>query len=155
MLFIVEQIDLNASTFNENTGYHVIPKYGPLGGHLRKLSSEIYGKMFHGFEMDRSKLEDDLEEALKFQRTFAEAVCTGLDARFVDNNLITCYKILNPTNMPSKQIGLQNWGVIELEKLLTHYGYDRSQEGLKYPPFVHVMFCKRELLAFKLQATTN
>ena len=155
MLFIVEQTDLNASTFNENTGYHVIPEYGPLGGHLRKLSSEIHGKMYHGFEMDRSRLGDDLEEALKFQHAFAEAVCVGLAARFVDNDLISCFKILNPTNMPSKQIGLQNWGVVELEKLLAHYGHDRSQEGSKFPPFVDVMACKREFLAFKLQATTE
>ena len=34
MLFIFEQIDLNAATFNENNGYYVIPKYGPFGGHL-------------------------------------------------------------------------------------------------------------------------
>ena len=95
MLFIVEQTDLNASTFNENIGYHVIPEYGLLGGHLRKLSREIHEKIFYGFEMDRSRLEDDLEDAFKFQRTFAKAVCAGLDARFVDNDLISCFKILN------------------------------------------------------------
>ena len=59
--------------------------------------------------MDRSRLEDDLEETLKFQRAFAEVVCAGLDARFVDNDLISYFKILNFTNMPSTQIGLQNW----------------------------------------------
>ena len=94
MFFIVEQTDLNALTFNENTGYHVIPEYGPLGGYLRKLSSEIHGKMYHSFEMDRSILGDDLEETLKFQHAFAEAVCIGLDARFVDNDLISCFKNL-------------------------------------------------------------
>jgi hypothetical protein len=99
MLFIVEPTDLNVATFNEDTGYHVIPEYGPLGGHLRKLSSEIHGKMYHGFEMDRSRLGVDLEEALEFQHAFAEAVCVGLDARFVDNDLISCFKILNPTYM--------------------------------------------------------
>jgi hypothetical protein len=57
---------LNADTFNENTSYHVISEYDPLGGHLRKLSSEIYGIMYHGFEIDRFRLKDDLEEALKF-----------------------------------------------------------------------------------------
>jgi hypothetical protein len=66
--------------------------------------------MYHGFEMDRSRLEDDLEEALKFQRAFAEIVCVGLDARFINNDLISCFKILNPINMPSRQIGLQIWG---------------------------------------------
>ena len=49
MLFIVEQTDLNAATFNENIGYHIISEYGPFGGHLRKLSSEIHRKMHHGF----------------------------------------------------------------------------------------------------------
>jgi hypothetical protein len=106
--------------------------------------------MYHGFKMDRSRLGDDLEEALKFQHAFAEAVCVGLAARFVDNDLVLCYKILNPTNMPSKHIGLQNWGVVELEKLLAHYGHDRSEEGSKFPPFVDVMAYKREFLAFKL-----
>jgi len=54
MLFIVEPIDLNAFTFNEDSSYHVILKYGLGRGHLRKLSSEIHGKMYHGFQMDNS-----------------------------------------------------------------------------------------------------
>ena len=58
--------------------------------------------MFHDFEMDRSRLGDDLEEALKFQCAFAEVVCTCLDAKFVDNDFISCFEILNPTNMPLK-----------------------------------------------------
>jgi len=66
MLFIVEYIYLNEATFNKNTSYRVIFYYDPLGGHLRKLSNEIHGKMYHGFEMDRSRLENDLEEILKF-----------------------------------------------------------------------------------------
>jgi len=52
MMFIVESTDLNASTFNEDIGYHVIPEYGPLGGQLRKLQSKIHGKMYYGFEVD-------------------------------------------------------------------------------------------------------
>jgi len=59
--------------------------------------------------MDQSRLGVDLEEALEFQRAFANAICVGFDGRFVDNDLILCFKILNPTNMPSRQIGLQNW----------------------------------------------
>ena len=38
--------------------------------------------------------------------------------------------------MPSKQIGLQNWGVMELEKLLIQYGHDRSQESSKFLPLL-------------------
>jgi len=82
MMFIVDSTNLNASTFNEDIWYHVIPEYGLLGGHLRKLQFEIHGKMYHGFEMDRCRLGIDFEEALEFQRAFAEAVCAGLDARF-------------------------------------------------------------------------
>ena len=51
MLFIVESCDLNAATFNEDTCFYVLPKYGPHGGYLRRLQSEIRDKMFHGFEM--------------------------------------------------------------------------------------------------------
>jgi hypothetical protein len=43
--------------------------------------------------------------------------------------------------------------VIELEKKLAHYGHDHSQEGSKFLPFVDVMACKCEFLAFKLQTT--
>ena len=37
MLFIVEQIDLNVSTFNENTSYDVNSEYGPLEGSSSKV----------------------------------------------------------------------------------------------------------------------
>ena len=45
--------------------------------------------------MDRSRLGEDLDETLKFQRAFVEVVCAGLDARFLDNDLISCFKNLN------------------------------------------------------------
>ena len=108
MFFIVKPTDLNATTYNEDIGYDIILDYGPLGAYLRKCSSKIHKKMYHSFKMDHSRLGEDLEEALKFQRTFAEIVYVGLNARFVDNYFISCFKILNPTNMPSRQIGLQN-----------------------------------------------
>ena len=72
--------------------------------------------------MDRSRLGHDLKETLQFQCAFAEVVCACLDVRFIDNDLISHFKILNHINMPSRQIGLQNWeGMIELEKLLAHW----------------------------------
>ena len=155
MLFIVESCDLNAATFNEDTGFHLLPEYGPHGGYLKRLQSEIRGKMFHGFEMKRCRLGTDLGEALDFQRAFAEAVCAGLDARFQDNDLITCFKVLNPTNMPSRQVGLQNYFVAELESLLAHFGVDRSHAGFTLPTLVDVAACKREFLSFKLQCTSE
>ena len=99
---------------------------------LGSFQVKFIKKLCHGIEMDRSKLGEELEGRLEFQRAFAEAVCASLDARFVDNDIILYFKILDLTNMPSKQIGLKNWCVIELEKLLAHFGHDCSQEGLKY-----------------------
>ena len=88
--------------------------------------------MYHGFEC--TGLDYDMTLRKHLQRAFAEVVCTGLDSRFIDNDLNSCFKILNPTNMPSRQIGLQNRGLVELKKLLAHYGHDRSQEGSNFPP---------------------
>jgi len=91
MLFIVKPTHLNATTFNENRSYHVIPQYGPVEGHLRKsLSSEIHGKCIMVLKWIGIRWY----------------ICIGLDGRFVDNDLISCFKILNPTNMSLKQIGL-------------------------------------------------
>ena len=155
MMFIVDSCDLNVDVFNESTGYHVLPDYGPHGGYLKRLQSEVRGSMFHSFQMTRSRLGIDLEEALMFQKNFAQVVCSALDARFCDNDLISCFKILNPTNMPSGQVGLQNWCVSELDTLLCHYGVDRSHGSFKLPPLVDQTACKREFLAFKLQCTTE
>ena len=47
--------------------------------------------MFHDIAMFRSRLGTNLEEALQFQHSFAEAVYEGLEAQFQDNNLISCF----------------------------------------------------------------
>ena len=75
MLFITESTDLNASTFNEETGYHIIPDFGPLGGYLKRLSSEIRGAKYHDILMIRDRTGVDLEEAITFQVCFAEEIC--------------------------------------------------------------------------------
>jgi len=95
-------------------------------------------------------METDLAEALEFHRAFAKAMCAGLNAQFQDNDIISCFKILNPSNMPSKQIGLQNWGVADLECLLAHFRVDCSHLGFTLLPLVNVFAYKREFLAFKL-----
>ena len=104
MMFIVDSYDLNVDVFNDSTGYHVLSDYGSHGGYLKRLQSEVRGFMFHSFQMTRSRIGTDLEETLMFQKNFAQAVCYALDARFCDNDLIFCFKILNPTNMPSGQV---------------------------------------------------
>ena len=100
---------MNVDVFNESTSYHILPDYGPHGGYLKRLQSEMREFIFHSFQMTRSRLGIDLEEALMFQKNFAHVVCSALDARFYDNDLISYFKILNPTNMPLGQVGLQNW----------------------------------------------
>ena len=118
MLYIVDNTNLNQGTCNANVGYHVIPQYGPLGGYLQRLSSEIKKSGFHSVEMIRDPNEIDLEEALNFQKSYAEAVCMYLEARFGDNGIISAFKILNLSNMLSKRVGLNSWGVANLEVFL-------------------------------------
>ena len=46
MLFIIEFIYFNTYIFNEEIGY-IIPDFGPLGGYLERLSSEIRGAKYY------------------------------------------------------------------------------------------------------------
>ena len=155
LLFVHKSTDLNAASFNEETGFHILPDYGPHGGYLRRLQSEIRGNMFHSIRMTRCRLGIDLEEALTFQRAFLEAVYTGLEARFWDNDVISTFKDLNPTNMPSRQVGLQNVFMQELEALLAHYGVDQFHSCFALPALVDAAACKKEFLAFKLQCISE
>ena len=56
MMFIVDSCDLNVDVFNDFTGFHVLSYYGPHGGYLKILQSEVRGSMFG----------TNLEEALMF-----------------------------------------------------------------------------------------
>ena len=125
MLFIEETTDLNSEVFIEQTGYHILPEFGPQGRYLKRLSSEIRGGKFHDVNMIRNKTEQDLMDAVTFQKQFALAVCNALESRVEDNHIIATFKVLDPTNMHSKQVGLANWGVVELELLCIQYGVER------------------------------
>ena len=57
--------------------------------------------------------------------------------------------------MPTKQVGLANWGVVALELLCAQFGVEREIGGRKIPPLVNSIAIKREFFAFKLQATTD
>jgi len=52
--------------------------------------------------------------------------------------------------MPSKQIGLQNWNIINLENLLTKYRVDSSHLGFTLRPLVNEVAYKYQFLDFKL-----
>jgi len=100
--------------------------------------------------MQKYRLGTNLGELLDFQRSFVEAVCANLDARFKDNDLISCFKVLNPTNMPLRQVGLQNWFVGELETLLADFNVDYSHVGFSLLALIDIVACKQEFLSFNL-----
>jgi hypothetical protein len=153
MLYVIESTDLNVDTFNESTGFHILPDFGPHGGYLKRLSSEIRGSKFHIVQMIRDCTGADLEEALVFQRNFAGAVTTALENRFDDYGIVPCFKILSPANMPIRQVGLKSWGVTDLEVIVQHYGIEKAIRSCNFPAMIDAAVVKREFLAFKLQAS--
>ena len=108
MLYIVDCTNLSQDTFNANVGYHANLQYGPLGGYLQRLLSEIRGSRFHSVDMIKDPNGIDLEEALNFQKSYVETIYKCLKARFSDNGIILAFKILNPSNMLSKRVGLNS-----------------------------------------------
>ena len=47
---------------------------------------------------------------MAFQKQLALAMCNVLESTFEDNYIMTTFKVLGPSNMQSKQVGLINWG---------------------------------------------
>ncbi len=109
---------------------------------------------FYNVDMIRKRTREDLMEAVAFQKQFALAVCNTLECRFEDNHIMAAFKVLGPTNMHSKQVGLANWEVIDLELLCGQYGVEHEIGGRKIPPLINSIAIKREFFAFKLQAIT-
>ena len=95
-----------------------------------------------------------MKEALNFQKSYTKAVCKCLEARFSDNDIILAFKILNPSDMFSKRIGLNSWDVANLEVLLNHYIVEK-QIGGKTFFLVNLDECRRKFSNFKLQRTLD
>ena len=127
MCFVMHSCDLNQDTFNSSSGFPILPQFGPPCGYLQHLPSEIRGSKFHSIDLIRDPLGRDLESALDFQKNYSEAVCSALEARFVDNDIINCFKILNHLHMRRRQVGLASWGVVELDRLLHQYNVQKMQ----------------------------
>ena len=155
MLYVIDCTNLNQDTFNIDVGYHIIPQYGPPSGYLQRLSSEIRGSRFHSVDMIRDPNGNDLEEALNFQNSYAEAICKCLEAEFSNNDIISAFKILNPFNMPSKRVGLNSWDVVDLKVLLTHNAVEKEIGGKTLHPLINSDECRREFFNFKLQRTLD
>lgn len=84
---------------------------------MRRFATQIRGSRFLSIDTCRDQQGKDLEEALIFQKQFSESVIHALECRFEDNDLVSCFKILNPTSMPSRQVGLGQWGCAKVETL--------------------------------------
>ena len=111
----MDSCDLNQDTFNPSMGFHVISEFGPPGGYLQHLPTEIWRSKFHSIQMTMDPLEADLEATLSFQRCYAEVVCEALFSRFKDNDVVDAF---NPIHMPQRQVGLNSWDVVQLDILL-------------------------------------
>ena len=116
---------------------------------------KLGGSKFHSMDMIRDPNGIDLEEALNFQKSYTEVVCKCLEARFSENGIISAFKILNPSNMPSKRVGLNSWDVADLEVLLSHYAMEKEIGGKTLSPLVNSDECRREFFNFKLQGTLD
>jgi len=103
MLFVDDSTNLNVVTFNEDIGYHL----PDLESYIRRLQSEIRGSIYR-IEMIRDRIGVDLEFAIAFQKSYAQNVCVALESCFADNGIINVFKILNPSNMSTRQVGLAN-----------------------------------------------
>ena len=155
LMFITDSTNMNAHTFNDDAGYHILLDFGPDEGFLKRLPSKICGSKYHDMDMVRDRLGRDLKEVLAFQRYFTEPVIVALEVRFVDNNLMGYFKILSPANMPAKQVGLKSWDVIELQSIVEHYGFDCVIGSKPFHAIVDVVTVKREFLTFKIQVTSE
>ena len=102
MYFVMDSCDLKQDTFNSSNGFSILPQFGPPYGYLQCLSSETRGYKFHSIDLIRDLLRCDFESILDFQKIYYEADCSVLEAIFVNNDIIDCFKILNPLYMPHR-----------------------------------------------------
>ena len=94
-------------------------------------------------------------KALAFQTSFAEKVCKGLEARFQDNDVIGCFKILNLCELPSKQVTMENWGITKLEKLCDHFRKENMIWEKEYAITINVDIVRVEFYAYKIYTSTK
>ncbi|KAL3700774.1 hypothetical protein R1sor_018796 [Riccia sorocarpa] len=94
----------------------------------------------------------DIEVAFGFQKHFATALIAALQDRFQDNNIVSCFKIFNPREVPSTPMGMRDWGSSELEQLLRFYSENKVLEtGKPMEAQVTAGAVKGEFRAFKIQ----
>jgi len=91
--------------------------------------------------------------------SYTQNVRVALENHFVNNESIKAFKILNPSNMLTRQVGLASWDFLELGILCGHYGQDlelyRKEFEALNNPSSKPSTTKWEFFAFTLQATTK
>ena len=75
----------------------------------KKNSNKIRDAKCHSMNMIRDPNGANLEETLSFQNSYAKVVlCKYLETRFSNNGIVSTFKFLNPSNVPSKRVGLNS-----------------------------------------------
>ena len=77
-------------------------------------------------------------------KKIAHVICYALDACLCDNDFMSCFKILSPTNMPSGQVGLHNWCISELDTFVGPLWVDRSHGNFELAHLVDEATCKHD-----------
>ena len=76
---LVHLMNTNASTFNEHSKHHVLPKFGLERGCTRHSTSHIHDCFYHWIEVICNRIGHDREEAVHFQKEYAEYVIFALE----------------------------------------------------------------------------
>ena len=92
---------------------------------------------------------EDLQKRIKeWGLDVEKCVSFGSDgcSTMVDHLTGVSIKILNPSNMPSKRVGLNSWGVADLEVFLNHYVVEKEISGKTLPLLVNSDECRENFL---------
>lgn len=58
-------------------------------------------------------------------------MCIGLENRLKNNDMVSCFNVLNPTELSSRHNGMRSWGISKLERLCNPFGKDRKIDEKK------------------------
>ena len=68
---------------------------------------------------------------------------------------MSCFKILNPIELRTRQVSMGSWGVPELEKLCNHFGKDLQIDEKKICALINVDATKRKFFSYKVHPSTE
>lgn len=149
--FIDERcIDINATQVGIG-GFPIIPDYGPEKGYLYGLRSALHGDMLFAEKLVRDIDGSDLIWALQFQISFSKAICHNLEKMFVDNSILSCIKILVPSQHPTQVRLLKEYGISECQRIADFYGIEKVVGNENFAALINADQFKRQFRIFKRQ----